>query len=178
MNNSLKKITKLSILTSIIALVSPISIYVGVIPFSLSLLIIFIISATFSLKETLIVIFLYLLLGFIGIPVFAGFKNGYEVITNATLGYIIGYIPCAIVINLVSHINKNNILYKLIGMIIGLIICYIFAVIFYMIIYKTNFLYACSLLIVPFIIIDIIKILIASLCSISLNKYIKMDSSN
>ena len=102
MNNKIKKISIISIFIALLAVFSPISFYVGVVPISLSLFIIFIISSIFPLKESLIIVSIYILLGFIGIPVFAGYKNGFEVITNATIGYIIGYIPCIIIINLLK----------------------------------------------------------------------------
>ena len=64
---------------------------------------------------------------------FAGYKNGFEVITNATIGYIIGYIPCIIIINLFKKIKLDNVFVNCFGMFLGTTVCYIFGIIFYMI---------------------------------------------
>ena len=106
MNSKVKKITLLSVATTILVIVSPISFYIGLIPISLSLLILFIISSIFSLKDSLIILGIYLILGLTGLPVFAGYKNIYETFSSGTIGYIIGYIPCIILSSLIVNINK------------------------------------------------------------------------
>ena len=176
MNNKIKKISIISIFIALLAVFSPISFYVGIVPISLSLFIIFIISSIFPLKESLIIVSIYILLGFIGIPVFAGYKNGFEVITNATLGYIIGYIPCIIIINLFKKIKLNNVFINGFGMFLGTTVCYIFGIIFYMILYKTTFISSFSIIVLPFILIDIVKIILASLIVFNIKKNIKMNS--
>ena len=177
MSNKIKKITTLSIFVALLSIISPISFYIGIVPLSLSLFIIFIISSTFSLRDSLIIVCTYILIGFIGLPVFAGYKNGFEVFSNATFGYIIGYIPCVICTNLLSNINKNNILLNSFGMFIGTIFCYIFGTIFYMIIFKTSLFYAVSLIVLPFILFDLVKIILASIVSYNINKNIKTGSN-
>lgn len=44
---------------------------------------------------------IYVLLGAIGVPVFAGFSGGFGIISGPTGGYIIGYVFAAIVVGLV-----------------------------------------------------------------------------
>lgn len=179
MNKRVRKITMLSIVTTILAILSPISIYISVIPFNLALFIIFIISSIFTLKDTIIIIGLYIILGLIGIPVFAGYIGGIGALTGVTGGFIIGYIPCAIIINLIQKLNKNNYFISAISMVIGLTICYLCGVIFFVILTSSSVIYTLSVLVLPFIIIDVLKIIIACIISYSLKKNTKiMDSIN
>lgn len=176
MNSKVKKITLLSVATTILVIVSQISFYIGLIPISLSLLILFIISSIFSLKDSLIILGIYLILGLTGLPVFAGYKNIYEAFTSGTIGYIIGYIPCIILSSLIVSINKHKIIFYILSSITGTIICYIFGVIFYMILFKTPLSYTLSITVLPFIIFDIIKIFISSITSFYINKNIQKGS--
>lgn len=49
----------------------------------------------------------YLLLGFIGLPVFAGGQSGLGVLVGPTGGYLIGFVLCPIVTGLIVQMRKN-----------------------------------------------------------------------
>ena len=52
---------------------------------------------------------LYILLGAIGVPVFAGFTGGFGILTGPTGGYIIGYLVSAVVLGfLAPYANPAN----------------------------------------------------------------------
>ena len=53
------------------------------------------VGAWFGSRNGVIAVLLYLLLGALGVPVFAGFSAGWDVLTGATGGYLWGFIPAA-----------------------------------------------------------------------------------
>ena len=54
-------------------------------------------GAWFGPRNGVLAVLLYLTLGAVGVPVFAGFSSGWDVLMGATGGYLWGFIPAAIV---------------------------------------------------------------------------------
>ena len=139
-----------------------------VIPFTLQTLVIFIFIQVLDLKKSVVILLIYFLLGIIGIPVFNSFQSGLVVFIGPTGGFLIGFIPMIIVSKLLT-LNKSNKTSKsknlstFISLFIGLVCCYVISVLWYILIYdtSTNVLSAFSILVLPFIIPDIIKIIIS-----------------
>jgi len=82
---------------SVIAIPIPIS----PVPFTLSLIAIFLCGALQNLKYGLISIFGYILLGVAGLPVFSGFNSGPGALIGPTGGYIFSYPLMILCINLI-----------------------------------------------------------------------------
>ena len=112
-------------------------------------------------KSTLSVV-AYVLIGLIGLPVFSNFSGGAHVIAGVTGGFIIGYIPCAFIVGLVSSKTKSKI-YYILATILATLILYVFGVGYYMLAYKVTFEVAISTCVLPFIVFDVIKIALATL---------------
>jgi biotin transport system substrate-specific component len=96
-------------------------------------------------------------MGLIGLPVFSGFTSG----ITPTLGFIIGFIILPIIykiLNIIIKIKNQNIL-KIINLFICLLILNVIGTIFYMFIMNLDFLSSLLICVVPFILIDVIKIL-------------------
>jgi biotin transport system substrate-specific component len=173
---SKSKATSLTIsalFTALIVVLSQISIPIQPIPFTFSLLAIFLTGALLPPKQALLSTFTYVMLGAIGLPVFAGFRGGLGVIIGFTGGFIIAYPIMAFVIAVLIKIGKNkNFIFTLVGMLLALIICYSLGSIWYMVVAKAPFSQAFSLCVAPFILLDILKIIIASAFSMALKKVI------
>jgi len=70
---------------------------------------------------------IYLILGIIGLPVFAGGKTGIGVLIGPTGGYLIGFVIAAYVIGrMVALKKKPDFLWLVLSMALGLIIIYLF----------------------------------------------------
>lgn len=103
-------------------------------------------------------ILIYVFLGIIGLPVFAGFKGGINVLLSPLGGFIISFILMGLIYSFVTHKfgTKPNV--QLAGLIIGLAVCYFSGTMWYMLFCKTDFMTSLSACVLPFIIPDAIKI--------------------
>ena len=67
----------------------------------------------------------YLLLGFIGLPVFSRGQSGLGVLAGPTGGYLVGFVLCAIVTGLIVKMRKNpGLLWYALAMAIGTLVIY------------------------------------------------------
>lgn len=119
-------------------------------------------------KRGFLSVLIYVILGFAGVPVFSGFKGGVGVLGEITGGYIIGFVVASAVFVLCEKLYKgrkgktaNAIL-----LLIWLFVCYAVAVLWYCFVYSAEGLIsAVSVCVLPFILPDIAKLLVAVIFS-------------
>ncbi|MBQ5318853.1 MAG: biotin transporter BioY [Oscillospiraceae bacterium] len=108
------------------------------------------------------VVSVYILLGAFGLPVFAGFQGGIGIIVSPLGGFILGFLLIGIVYLVVTSVWGEGTCIKIIGISAGLAACYIAGTIWYMMfIDGMDFSSAFAVCVIPFIIPDIVKILLA-----------------
>ncbi len=72
---------------------------------------------------------LYLLIGYLGLPVFAGGTHGAEVVGGATGGYIVGFIPAAAIVGRLAELGWDRSALGSIGaMLLGSVAIYVVGV--------------------------------------------------
>ena len=76
------------------------------------------------LKETwaTVAIAIYIVIGIVGAPVFAGFEGGWEVFSGPSLGYFIGFIVAAMVCGRLARKQDERFKFYLLQMLIGSIL--------------------------------------------------------
>lgn len=174
------RIVLIALFASLIAVGAWISIPITV-PFTLQTLVIFILIITLGFRDSLICIALYIILGLIGVPVFSGFKSGVAAILGPTGGYIIGFLFMPLVYFLsdkcFSKVISKKYIVQFIGLVLSTLVCYIFGTIWFLVVYTNEITLWKTLLmcVIPFIIPDIIKMIIAIFVSNKLNKIIKLE---
>ena len=104
----------------------------------------------------------YMLLGAIGVPVFAGFMGGVATLFGKTGGYVIGYCLCAFIVGLWSRRIGDTFWKLCAGMLIGLIACYVFGTIWFMVVTGMNLATSLSYCVLPFLPGDAVKIALAA----------------
>jgi len=105
----------------------------------------------------------YILLGVIGLPVFAGGKAGFGVLIGPTGGYLIGFVVGAFIIGKITSLRREPGLFWLLGaMVAGISIVYTLGIIQLMIVAKLSFVKAISVGLLPPLPGDIIKIIVAA----------------
>ncbi len=171
-----KDITYMAIFIAIISICSWISIPM-VIPFTLQTFAIFITVGILGTIKSFVAIFIYILIGALGVPVFANFNSGVSAIVGPTGGYLVGFLIIALVLGkLLELLPKKNI-YQIISMVVGLILCYAFGTLWFVYAYTDSaasmgIVKALSLCAVPFIIPDLIKIAIGNIIINRVKKFI------
>lgn len=168
----IKNLTLRAILAAVICVIAPLSFPVGAVPVTAATLIIFIVSACMDMRFSVPAVLLYIALGAVGLPVFSGFSGGFQILSGATGGFIIGYIPCAAVISFMcSRYPRKKFIYPL-SMALGTVICYLFGILWFFYISDTTFLGA-GTVILPFIVGDAVKIAVACAVSIPLKSKLR-----
>ena len=94
----------------------------GDVPFTLQTFGVFAALGLLGGKRGTIAIAVYLLLGAVGAPVFAGFKGGVSALLGPTGGYLIGYLPYAALAGLGA--KKDGFWHRCLYLLLGTAICY------------------------------------------------------
>ena len=120
-------------------------------------------------------ILVYLLLGALGVPVFAGFSSGIGILFGTTGGYLLGFILMGLVYWLGERLSMDSRNIRIISMILGLLLCYAFGTAWFMFVYarQTGAIAlgtALAWCVVPFLLPDLVKMALALLLSGRLRK--------
>lgn len=137
-----------------------------IVPFTMQTFAIFATVGTLGLRRGLISVIIYILIGILGVPVFAGFKGGIGAILGTTGGYLVGFIFSVIVTGILIRCFGDKKIVMFFSMLAGLIVCYAFGTAWFIYFYSQTKeaigLWSSLLMCVfPFIIPDILKILLA-----------------
>lgn len=172
-----KSMVYVSMFAVIIAICSWISIPSAV-PFTLQTMAVFLACGLLGGKRGTMAVLIYILLGAVGLPVFAGFSGGLGVLFGSTGGYIVGFLFSALIMWAMEKISGNRKVILILSMVIGLLVCYAVGTAWFMLVY-TKTTGAVTLLTVlgwcvfPFIIPDAVKIAIAYILTLRLKKFVK-----
>lgn len=103
----------------------------SVIPFTLQTLGIFLAIGLLGTKGGTLAVLIYLLLGTVGLPVFAGMKGGMGVLMGPTGGYLVGFLLTAILAGLIIG-DCQKPLRMALGFAAGLLLCYAFGTVWFL----------------------------------------------
>lgn len=169
---STKNLVLCALFAALTAVFAQIAFDIGPIPINLALLSIFIAGGLLGPKYGTISIFVYVLLGSFGVPVFSHFSGGLGIVVGPTGGYIIGYILAAFLTGIIScKVKGNSYIILPLAMIAGLVVCYIFGTAWYMAVSKADFAKAMKWCVLPFLPGDAIKIALATVIVNKLKKH-------
>lgn len=150
-----KNMAYISLFTALLCVLSPFAVTLPIspVPFTLGTFVLYITIYIIGLKRGLISFLLYLFLGFVGLPVFAGFTSGPARLLGPTGGYLFGELFLVLVLGLL--IKRSYLL----GLILGTIICYLFGTLWLAGLNQISYISALSLGVLPYLLFDAIKIL-------------------
>ena len=176
----------ISVSAALITICSWISIPLGPVPFTLQTLGILAVMLTAGGRRGTIAILVYLALGAVGAPVFAGFKGGIMSFIGPTGGFLIGFILAALVYWLLEKLILKKLMttpvktwiFGMLGFIVFEIIMYIVGVIWFMTVYAAQtgpvgLATVMTWCVIPFIIPDIVKMAAAVLIGERASKLIR-----
>jgi biotin transport system substrate-specific component len=156
-NKTLNQITKSAIFVALLAIGGIISISVPMIrtPFSLQVFFVLLTSLVLGPFYGSISVFVYILLGVIGIPIFAGMRSGPAVLFGPTGGFLLGFL---ISVPFIAFLSKKL---HLLSLLLGLLVIYFFGSLQYAFVAKVSFGKSLLVAVLPFIPLDCFKALLA-----------------
>ncbi len=164
----IRKVVLCGVLTALLAIMGPVSITIGPIPITLQTFAIaltgYVLGSFMGTTATIV----YILLGIVGLPIFAGFKGGFGVIVGYTGGFIIGFPFMACLCGL--WVKKKNAISSIGFGLMGLVIVHIIGILQYMMLSKGNFISSALLVSIPFLVKDIISVVIAYILGSQIRK--------
>ena len=162
-----------ALMTAVLCVLSPFSIPIGPIPISLATFGLYLTIIILGRKRAVMVCLMYLLMGAIGLPVYSGFSGGFARLFGPTGGYLFGYLLLTVVAGqIVDNFPKNQYLCGL-GLAIGTAACYIVGTMWLAYQMEIGFREAFMIGVVPFLIGDMVKILISVQAGMSMKRRIK-----
>ena len=149
-----------ALMAAVTCILAPLSIPIGPIPISLTNFAIYLSLYLLNWKMGTLSYIIYLLVGLVGLPVFSGFTGGVGKLAGSTGGYIIGFIPMAIIAGIVIDKFTNRGI-QILGMIVGTAICYAFGTAWFCLQAGYTVGAALAVCVIPFIPADLCKMVIA-----------------
>lgn len=122
----------------VIVICSWIAVPVGAIPVTMQTFAIFLTIKSLGGRRGSIAVLVYLLMGAVGLPVFSGFRGGIGVLFHTTGGYILGFLPAALLMWGIEVLFGRKQWVSAISMLFGLLLCYVFGTAWFLMLYMKN----------------------------------------
>ncbi len=172
-NSKIRDMIYIALMAVIIALCSFLSVPAAV-PFTMQTFAVFCALLLLGGKRGTLAVGLYLLLGAAGLPVFSGFKSGLGALLGPTGGYLLGFLLTALLYWLGEGKVKPIVL-----LIAGNLLCYLFGTLWFVLVYSSGersigFGAALGLCVVPYLIPDALKLLLAFVLARRVKKAVKL----
>lgn len=151
------------------------------VPFTMQTFGLFLTIGVLGGKRGTLAILIFILLGAVGIPVFSGFTGGLGILFGTTGGYIIGFIFSGLVMWAMEKLIGRKTWALALAMVLAMIVYFTFGTAWFMAVYGrtvgpiglSTVLGWCVL---PFVIPDILKMMLALMLSGRLSKIIERQS--
>ena len=153
----------IAVMAALMCILGPMSIPIGVVPISFTNLVIYFSLYLLGWKLGTLSYVIYLLIGLVGVPVFSGFTAGPAKLFGPTGGYLIGFIPMAIIAGIVIDKYTEKWFLCLLAMIVGTIVCYALGTAWLAYEAKMDMMAALWAGVIPFIPGDLVKMVLAIL---------------
>ncbi len=142
------------------------------IPFTAQSLVVFVIAGLFRPKSSALIIGVYLLLGLMGLPVFAEGSAGWDKLAGASGGFLYGFMFAGIAISMIIKGNISSSRWVFFAMFSGTIILFFFGL--GQLTYKFGWEKALEYGLYPFWQMALVKALLAALVVLAVRRPLKM----
>ncbi len=128
----------IALFTAVIAICSWISVPTAV-PFTMQIFGVFTAVGVLGGRRGTLAVLSYLLLGAVGVPVFAGFSGGIGHLMGVSGGYVIGFLFSAIAMWITERLLGRGLKAMAAAMVVGLFVCYAFGTVWFTVAYASDF---------------------------------------
>ena len=166
-----------SLMAAVIAVCAWLQIPYGEINFTLQTLGVFCAVGLLGGRLGTISVVIYLLMGAFGAPVFTNFTGGFAKLAGPTGGYLIGFIFAALTYWGITKLFGDSLFPAALGMILGNLVCYAFGTVWFMYAAssKPGLISALSLCVIPYVLPDLFKIVLALALTSLLRKRLRAE---
>jgi len=165
-NERLKMMIVAALFAAIIAIAAQIMINVPPVPFTLMTIAVMLTATILGAKYGTLAVSVYVLMGVIGIPVFAGMKGGLGIVLGPTGGYLAAIIPAALFVGWYLDTFKYSKIQAIIANIIAVFIILILGTIWLKVVAELPWDAALKGGMLPFILPDLAKAIVAALIGV------------
>ena len=167
---TIQSMTSIAVMAAVMCVLGPLTIPIGPVPVAPVIAVLFLAVYLLGTYRAAIATLIYLLIGLIGVPVFSSFTAGPAKLFGATGGYLVGYIPMVLICGFLLGKCRSHLILEFLSMVISLIFLYFMGTIWLMLLSNMTFAAALSVGVLPFIAIDIGKIVAALFLGRALKK--------
>ena len=175
-----KRLTRIALMAALISVLAPVSVpLAGEVPVSLATFAVMLAGCALGAKDGAAAAAVYLLLGAIGIPVFAGYTSGFSILFGVTGGFLFGYIVLAMICGYVyrkfgsAAKGKMKFVWMTAAMLLGNLVLYTLGVIWFVFVTQYPLSVAMTACVIPFIPGDILKMILVNAVIPGLEKVIR-----
>lgn len=154
-------LTLSALFTALCAVCAQIQIPLQPVQINLALLAVHLAAAMLPPRYAALSLGAYLMLGAMGLPVLTGFRGGIGVLLDRTGGYMLSYLPCAVLESGLMHRGQMTRLRMALAMTLGTLLCYTAGTAWFMLLTATPLWTSLTLCVLPFIPGDGVKIALA-----------------
>lgn len=167
---SIRDICAIAIMTAITAVMAQISIPMPMgVPMTMQTFAVTLAAIILGSKRGAVAMIIYLLLGAVGVPVFANFGGGFQKLIGPTGGFIISFPIMAYIIGKGMELRKQRGMFTLM-LILGTVSNYVVGVVMYCLLMEASVMTAITACVLPFIPTAVIKAVAAGVLGIQIHK--------
>ncbi|HZY66320.1 MAG: biotin transporter BioY [Actinomycetota bacterium] len=169
---NLAMMTRAALMAAVTAVAAQIIIPLFPVPFTLQVFAVVLAGLLLGPRYGALAMGIYLLVGAVGVPVFAGFKGGLGIILGPTGGYLVSYPLAAAIAGLAAYAAANAVRRRALTLSIlvgtgALVVIYAFGMTWLMIVAQLPFAVALAQGVLPFVAFDLIKVGLAALVAVA-----------
>ena len=167
-----QKLTLIALMAAVICILGPLSIAIPIspVPISFTNLAIYLAVMILGWKWGTLSYLVYLMVGFVGLPVFSAFTAGPGRLLGPTGGYLVGYLLLAFIGGMFIEKSKGNPVVSAVGLVLGDAACYVLGTAWFVFQMQCELGYALSVCVYPFIALDLAKIVVSCIVGALLRK--------
>lgn len=177
-----RQLTICAVMAAVMCVLAPVSIPIGPISITGGTLAIYLTAYLLGGKWGALTTLVYLLVGFVGLPVFSNYMGGAERLAGPTGGYLVGYLPMVLLAGGVIQWSAHRfdekgqtgavraLAVQLLGMVAATAVLYAFGTAWYCVQAGVDLQKALAACVIPFIPWDLIKMALALTVGVSLRR--------
>lgn len=172
--NRVRRLVYCALFAALTAVCAQLSLPIGPVPISLGTFGVMLCGLLLGWRYGALSILCYVLLGMVGVPVFAGLRGGAGVLAGATGGYIVGYLPYAALAGLPPLGGKDTFWGRCLLLTLGTLVCYALGTAWFMAQSGSSLGASLSMCVLPFLPGDAAKIALAAFLAPRLRKALRI----